>query len=115
IVGRNAFGWLVETGRVQKIKMLHLISSKNINFLRKGFLACMLSLALLIAGGTPFYIRGDKNFGGDFRGGDLVALSTTQDVSIHQVRETLKPLNLEDALIQQSKKGEKNYPQTPSL
>jgi len=109
IVGRNAFGWLVDTGRVQKIKMLHLISSKNINFLSKGFLACMLSLALLIAGGTAFYIRGDKNFGVDFRGGDLVTLSTTQDVSIHQVRETLKPLNLEDALIQQSRQGDKNY------
>ena len=109
IVGRNAFGWLVDTGRVQKIKMLHLISSKNINFLGKGFLACMLSLALLIAGGTAFYIRGDKNFGVDFRGGDLVTLSTTQDVSIHQVRETLKPLNLEDALIQQSKQSDKNY------
>jgi SecD/SecF fusion protein len=109
IVGRNAFGWLVDTGRVQKIKMLHLISSKNINFLSKGFLACMLSLALLIAGGTAFYIRGDKNFGVDFRGGDLVTLSTTQDVSVHQVREALKPLNLEDALIQQSKQGDKNY------
>jgi SecD/SecF fusion protein len=109
IVGRNAFGWLVDTGRVQKIKMLHLISSKNINFLSKGFLACMLSLALLIAGGTAFYIRGDRNFGVDFRGGDLVTLSTTQDVSIHQVRETLKPLNLEDALIQQSRQGDKNY------
>jgi SecD/SecF fusion protein len=109
IVGRNAFGWLVDAGRIQKIKMLHLISSKNINFLGKGLLACMLSLALLIAGGTAFYIRGDKNFGVDFRGGDLVTLSTTQDVSIHQVRETLKPLNLEDALIQQSKQGDKNY------
>jgi SecD/SecF fusion protein len=109
IVGRNAFNWLVDTGRLKQIKMLHLISSKNINFLGKGFLACMLSLALLIAGGTAFYIRGDKNFGVDFRGGDLVTLSTTHDVSIHQVRETLKPLNLEDALIQQSQQGGKNY------
>src|SRR6202011_2386789 len=85
IVGRNAFSWLVDTGRVKSIKMLHLISSKTFDFLSKGFLACMLSLALLIAGGTAFYIRGDKNFGVDFRGGDLVTLSTTQDVSIHQV------------------------------
>jgi SecD/SecF fusion protein len=109
IVGRNAFSWMVDTGRLKEIKMLHLISSKNINFLGKGFLACMLSLALLIAGGTAFYIRGDKNFGVDFRGGDLVTLSTTHDISIHQVRETLKPLNLEDALIQQSQQGGKNY------
>src|ERR1700716_567533 len=39
IVGRNALGWLVDTGQVKKISMLHLISSKNINFLGKGFLA----------------------------------------------------------------------------
>src|SRR5438309_6330000 len=35
IVGRNALGWLVDTGRVKKISMLHLISSQNINFLGK--------------------------------------------------------------------------------
>src|SRR4029077_3430014 len=109
IVGRNAFSWLVDTGRVKKIKMLHLISSKNINFLGKGFLACMCSLALLIAGASAFYVRGDKNFGVDFRGGDLLTLSTTQDVSVHQVREALKPLHLDDALIQESKQGGKNY------
>src|SRR6184192_1834492 len=34
IVGRNALGWLVDTGRVKKISMLHLISSQNINFTR---------------------------------------------------------------------------------
>src|SRR5204863_384277 len=33
IVGRNALGWLVDTGKVKKISMLHLISSQNINFL----------------------------------------------------------------------------------
>jgi preprotein translocase SecF subunit len=69
----------------------------------------MASLALLIAGGSAFYVRGDKNFGVDFRGGDLVTLSTTQDVSVHQVREGLKPLHLDDALIQESTQGGKNY------
>src|SRR5438309_4066098 len=44
IVGRNTLGWFVDTGRVQKMSMLHLISSKNFNFLGKGFLACMCSL-----------------------------------------------------------------------
>lgn len=109
IVGRNAFSWLVDTNRVKSVKMLHLISSKNINFLGKGFLACMASLALLIAGGSAFYVRGDKNFGVDFRGGDLLTLSTTQDVSVHQVREGLKPLHLDDALIQESTQAGKNY------
>lgn len=109
IVGRNVLSWFVDTGRLTRVKMLHLISSKNINFLGKGFLACMCSLALLIAGGTAFYLRGEKNFGVDFRGGDLITLSTTQNVSVHQVREALKPLHLEDAAIQQSNQGDKKY------
>ena len=72
IVGRNALGWFVDTGRVKRISMLHLISSQNFNFLGKGFLACMCSLALILAGAGAFYYRGDKNFGVDFRGGDLL-------------------------------------------
>src|SRR2546423_7725236 len=68
IVGRNALGWLVDSGRIKRISMLHLISSQNINFLGKGFLACMCSLALILAGATSFYLRGEKNFGVDFRG-----------------------------------------------
>src|SRR5881296_4236340 len=47
IVGRNIFEFFVDTGRLKKISMLHLISSQNINFLGKGFLACMCSLALV--------------------------------------------------------------------
>src|SRR5256885_8327880 len=62
IVGRNLFGWFVDTEKVKRISMLHLISSKNINFLGKGFVATMCSLALLIAGGTAFFVRGDRNY-----------------------------------------------------
>src|ERR1700730_13114828 len=109
IVGRNALGWLVDAGRVKKISMLHLISSKNINFLGKGFLACMCSLALILAGATSFYIRGEKNFGVDFRGGDLVTLSSPAKIDIGQVRDALKPIGLADASIQESAQAGKNY------
>src|SRR6184192_4167615 len=37
IVGRNVFESFVDSGRLKKISMLHLISSQNINFLGKGF------------------------------------------------------------------------------
>ncbi len=109
IVGRNALGWLVDTGRVKKISMLHLISSQNINFLGKGFLACMCSLALILAGATSFYIRGEKNFGVDFRGGDLVTLSSPSKINIGPVRDSLKPIGLADASIQESAQGGKYY------
>ena len=109
IVGRNALGWLVDTNRVKKISMLHLISSQNINFLGKGFLACMCSLALILAGATSFYIRGEKNFGVDFRGGDLVTLSSPAKIDVGQVRDALKPVGLADASIQESAQSGKNY------
>ena len=109
IVGRNLLGWFVDTERIKKMSMLHLISAKNINFLGKGFLACMCSLALILAGATSFCIRGEKNFGVDFRGGDLVTLSSPNKIDIGQVRDALKPIGLADASIQESTQGGKNY------
>src|SRR5436189_64789 len=66
IVGRSCLGWLVDTGRITRISILHLVSSKNINIQDKAFRACMCSLALLLAGAMAFYKRGDRNFGVDF-------------------------------------------------
>jgi SecD/SecF fusion protein len=109
IVGRNLLGWFVDTDRIKKMSMLHLISSQHINFLGKGFLACMCSLALIIAGATSFYVRGERNFGVDFRGGDLITLSAPRTIDIGQIRDTLKPLGLADASIQESSQGGKSY------
>jgi SecD/SecF fusion protein len=109
IVGRNALGWFVDTGRIKRISMLHLISSQHINFLGKGFLACMCSLALIIAGATAFYIRGERNFGVDFRGGDLVTLSARGKIDTAQVRSALKPIGFADASIQESHQGARSY------
>src|SRR2546423_5045453 len=94
IVGRNIFEALVDNTRLKKVSMLHLISAQNIDFLGKGFLACMCSLALIIAGATSFYVRGEKNFGVDFRGGDLITLSSPQTIPVAQVRVALAPVNL---------------------
>jgi SecD/SecF fusion protein len=109
IVGRNIFEFFIETARLKKISMLHLISSQNINFLGKGFLACMCSLALMVAGATSFYLRGEKNFGVDFRGGDLITLSSPQAIDVGNVRAALQPINLADAAIQESNQGGKYY------
>jgi SecD/SecF fusion protein len=109
IVGRNCLGWFVDTGRLKRISMLHLISAQNINFLGKGFIACMCSLALLLAGATAFYMRGERNFGVDFRGGDLIRLSAPGQVDVGQVRGALNPIGLADASIQESSQAGKSY------
>lgn len=109
IVGRNVFSWLVENGWLKRISMLQFIHAKNINFLGKGGIACACSLALILGGATAFYLRGEKNFGVDFRGGDLVTMSAPQKVELAQVREALEPIGLGDAAIQQSPQGDKSY------
>lgn len=109
IVGRNAFGWFVDTGRVKKIRMLHLISSQHINFLGKGLLAVLCSVALIIAGATSFYLKGEKNFGVDFKGGDLLTMSSPAVIDIGEVRHALTQMNLADASIQESAQGGKYY------
>src|SRR5881398_1219255 len=109
IVGRSCLGWLVDTGRVKRVSMLHLISAQNINFLGKGFIACMCSLALLLAGAGAFYQRGERNFGVDFRGGDLITLSAAGKIDIRQVRGALKPIGLADASIQESTQVGRSY------
>jgi SecD/SecF fusion protein len=109
IVGRNFLGWFVDTGRLKRISMLHLISAQNINFLGKGFIACMCSLALLLAGATAFYLRGERNFGVDFRGGDLITFSAPAKIDVGQVRRALQPIGLADASIQESTQVGKSY------
>ena len=109
IVGRNFLGWFVDTERLKRVSMLHLISSQRINFLGKGFIACMCSLALLLAGAMAFYKRGDRNFGVDFRGGDLVTMSAPDKIDIGEVRNALKPIGFGDASIQESAQGGKSY------
>jgi len=109
IIGRNLFSWFVDTGKVRRISMLHLISSQHIDFLGKGLLAVACSAALLIAGATAFVVRGDRNFGVDFRGGDLLSLSAAKSVQLAQVRESLRPLHLDNEPIQQSAQGNRSF------
>ncbi len=109
IAGRNLLEWFVDKGRITKVSMLHLISSKNINFLGKGLLACLCSLALILAGAGAFYLRGEKNFGVDFRGGDLVTMSAPKAIDIGQVRGALGAIGYADASIQESQQGGKSY------
>ncbi len=109
IVGRNVVSWFVDTDKIKKVSMAHLISSQHINFLGKGFLACMLSLIVILAGSASFWVRGEKNFGVDFRGGDLITLKADKAIDVGQVRHSLEGVGLADASIQESSQGANYY------
>jgi len=109
IFGKSLTSWLIDTGRVKKIRMRQLFSPQNFDFMRRGLLATLCSLVVLLVGAGAFIIRGERNFGVDFRGGDLLTLSTTNPISVGQVREALVPLKIADASIQQSQQLDRNY------
>ena len=97
VVTRTCFGWAIEAGLIKNISMLHLIpADKKFDFLGKRRLWISISLGVVLLGMGSFAIRGDKNFGIDFKGGDLLMLSSEKAVTEGEVREALKGLNLPD-------------------
>ncbi len=73
---------------------MELIKNPNINFLGKRKIAYLFSTIIIIWGMTVFFIRGKKNFGVDFIGGDLLQIGFKNKVSVPQVREVLKKINI---------------------
>jgi SecD/SecF fusion protein len=63
----------------------------------------------MIAGATSFYLKGERNFGVDFKGGDLLTLSSPAVIDVGEVRHDLEPLSLGDTSIQESAQGGKYY------
>lgn len=86
---RTVFRWLVDKFGLSKVGMLNLAPRKVFDFLGKRGLAAALS-ALLIAGSIGvFFVKGEKNFGLDFRGGDLLVVDTTKPLTLAEARSTI--------------------------
>ncbi|PAZ01704.1 MAG: hypothetical protein CAK85_01870 [Spartobacteria bacterium AMD-G5] len=87
---RTAFRWLVDKFSLTKVTMLNLVPSRKFDFLGKRHLAAGLSILLIIGSVAVFAIRGEKNLGIDFRGGDLVILDSAQPLTIAEARSAIK-------------------------
>ena len=105
LVTRTAFRWLIERFGLKKLSMLDLIPKRKFDFLGKRRLAALLSLALIGGSCAIFALRGEKNFGIDFRGGDLLVIDSKQPVTIAEARETLEGIGLGDVVIQFEREG----------
>jgi len=102
IVTRTIFGWAMEAGWIKRITMLHLINpAKQIDFMGRRRLWICISVTVIAVSMAGFAMRGQKNFGIDFRGGDLLTLDSRLPVSEADVRGALAPLGL-DPVIQKS-------------
>jgi len=91
---RTAFRWLVDKGWLKKLTMLDLIPKHKFDFLGKRWLAAAFSIFLIVGSAGVFALRGEHNFGIDFRGGDLLVLDSKQPISVKDAREAVNDSNV---------------------
>jgi len=100
VVTRMLFSWALNFKLLKRISMLHLISGQGFDFMSKRFLWIGISLTVILVSGTGFVLRGQDNFGIDFRGGDLLMLRPAKSVEVADVRKHIEELKIEDVAIQ---------------
>jgi SecD/SecF fusion protein len=89
IVTRTCFDWLLFWKEPKTLTMLSVFSKANWDFMKVGKLALTLSILAMIASAALWVQKGDKVYGVDFLGGDLMTLSFKDKVPDDQVRSVL--------------------------
>lgn len=97
---RTCFGFMLQNFGLKKLSMVNWIPSRSIDFLGKRGFALVLSLVVLFGSMGFFAWRGEKNFGVDFTGGDLVILGSTERVSLADLRRSVSAADLGETTLQ---------------
>ena len=100
IVTRNGFAWATDRFGLQQVKMLHFFENPHFDFMSKARLCATGSVVVLALSVLVFALRGSKNFGIDFRGGDQTVLTANRTLPEGAVRDVLKGIGQQEATIE---------------
>jgi SecD/SecF fusion protein len=100
-VTRVIFDILIGGGWVKRLPMAHLIRTTKVDFIAKRKICYALSAVVVLAGAVAFVKRGDSRYGIDFTGGLLQEYQLSQPTTADAVREALRTVGLDDAVIQE--------------
>jgi SecD/SecF fusion protein len=103
LITHTCFSWAFHFNWLKRISMLHLIRSKRFDFLGNARPFILASVVLVVASIAIFALRGERNFGADFKGGDLISFSSTEKIETDQVRKDLAAIGLQNSVIQAEK------------
>jgi SecD/SecF fusion protein len=104
IVSRTLYAWAIDRFGLAKVSMMAIVQGTKINFLGYRKRAIGLSLAIIVGSMAYFGYRGDRNYGIDFRGGDLIVLEANgAKPSDGEVRDVCDKLGLKDVVVQSEK------------
>ena len=81
----------------------------KIDFMGKRKAAFFISVALIIAGIVSLIVHGGPNYGIDFAGGTLVQVRFSQQVSLDEIRKSLKDAALEGTIQRFGAEGKGEY------
>ena len=109
LVTRNCFNWAIASGVLKRVTMSNLIKATNFDFLSKRRLSVGISALVILVSVVVFAMRGEKNFGIDFKGGDLLVLEGQKKVDEGDVRTALKQIDLEESVVQTEKSSGKEF------
>jgi SecD/SecF fusion protein len=109
LVTRNCFNWAIASGVLKRVTMSNLIKATNFDFLSKRRLSVGISALVILVSVVVFAVRGEKNFGIDFKGGDLLVLEGQKKVDEGDVRAVLKQIDLEESVVQTEKSTGKEF------
>jgi len=94
ITGHFLTEWLVDKEIIKKIPMMSFIKSINMDFLKYGRPAFIVSWLIVLIGVGIVFSKGDKVYGIDFAGGDSITVDFKNRVSSAQIREVAIANNL---------------------
>jgi preprotein translocase SecF subunit len=79
---------------------MNIIKNPNFNFIGKRKIMYIFSIVVIIWGMITFGIRGRKNFGVDFTGGDMLQVEISVTADVVSIRDKLGGLNIGNYTVQ---------------
>src|SRR4029077_6502600 len=103
VVTRMIFDFTLERGWLKSVKMLHLIRSTKLDFMKLAKPAFIVSWLLIAIGIGVGIHRGKTAFSPDFLGGDTTTFEFRQRVPDSTLRSALAKVGISDPVIQYQK------------
>ena len=103
LITYTCFSWIFLANLLNKITMLHLIRSQTFDFIGHARKFMTISALLVVGSIAVVALRGDKNLGADFRGGDQIIFTANNKLTPDNVRKALAGTPYASSVIQEQK------------
>jgi SecD/SecF fusion protein len=100
VVTRNTFDWILTATEKPNLSMFQFIKSPKYDFLKYRGIGLILSLVIIGLGAVTVAMKGEALLGVDFKGGDAVTMTYSQEVDIAKVRSALSDAGMKDVTLQ---------------